>query len=123
MSLHDDLVDATTQMLGLRNAAEASATWPAIVRALERVRDGLERQRPMQRRSPQIDAAVDWCWRAVHDAPIAEADRVGALEVLSAIKAMVGPVAIDWRAPDPPKRRGRPEGAKSSHPMDASRPR
>jgi hypothetical protein len=94
MSLHDELVDVTTLILGLRSEAEASREWPSILGRLRRLRDGIGRRRPEQRRSPALGASADWLHRALMDAPIADELRAEALEVLTTIKAMVGPVQV-----------------------------
>jgi hypothetical protein len=94
MSLLDELVDVTTLILGLCSEAEASREWPSILGRLRRLRDGIGRRPPAQRRSPALDASAYWLYRALMDAPIADELRAEALEVLTTIEAMVGPVQV-----------------------------
>jgi hypothetical protein len=94
MSWHDELVDVTTLRLGFRSQAEASSEWPSLLGRLGRIRDGIGRRRPEQRRSPALDASADWLHRTLRDAPITDEVRSEALEVLTTIKAMVGPVDV-----------------------------
>jgi hypothetical protein len=89
MSLHDELVDVTTLILGLCSEAEAAREWPSLLGRLSRIRDAIGRRRPAQRRSPAHGASADWLRRSLMDAPIADEDRAEALEVLATIKAMV----------------------------------
>ena len=94
MALHDELVDVTTVILGLRSEAEASREWPSIPGHLLRISDAVGRRGPARRRSPRIDAAADWLHRSLRDAPIAEDLRVEAEVLIGRIKAMVGPVMV-----------------------------
>jgi hypothetical protein len=100
----EDMCDVAIRIQGLRDVDQAAREWPAIIRSLGRVQDCVKRLRPAWRRSPLIDDACDWAWRAVHDAPVAEELREQALEVIATIKSMVGPVTVLWR-PAPPARR------------------
>jgi hypothetical protein len=94
MSLHDELVDVTTRILGLRSEAEAAREWPTILGRFGRITDAIGRRRPEQRRSPALRASAEWLHRSLRDAPIADEARAEALEVLATIKAMVGPVQV-----------------------------
>jgi hypothetical protein len=94
MSLHDELVDVTTLILGLRSEAEAVTEWPSILGRLGRIRDAIGRRRPEQRRSPALGASADWLHQTLLDAPIADEARAEALEVLATIKAMARPVEV-----------------------------
>jgi hypothetical protein len=91
MSLHDELVDVTTLILGLRSEVEAMRVWPSILGRLGRIADAVGRRAPARRRSPRIDAAVDWLHRSLRDAPLDEDLRAEAEVLIGRIKAMVGP--------------------------------
>jgi hypothetical protein len=92
MSLHDELVDVTTLILGLRSEAEAVREWPSILGRLGRIRDAIGLRRPERRRSLTLRASANWLHRSLIEAPIAEEARAEALEVFTTIKAMVSPV-------------------------------
>jgi hypothetical protein len=86
MSLHDELVDLTTLILGLRSEAEALREWPSILGRLGRIAGAVGRRAP--RRSPRIEDAADWLHRSLRDAPIDEDLRAGAEALIGRIKAM-----------------------------------
>jgi hypothetical protein len=88
MSLHDELVDLTTLILGLRSEAEASREWPSILGRLGRIAGAVGRRAPAPRRSPRIEAAADWLHRSLRDAPIDEDLRAGAEALIGRIKAI-----------------------------------
>ena len=94
MPLHDDLIDVTTLMLGLRSEAQAAREWPSIRGRLGRIADAVGRRAPERRRSPRIEAAADWLDRSLRAAPIDEELRVEAEVLIGRIKAMVGPVVV-----------------------------
>src|SRR5262249_52910945 len=107
MSLHDELVEVTTRILGLRSEAEAPREWPSIVGRLCRIADAVGRREPARRRSPQIDAAADWLHRSLRDAPIDEDLRAEAEVLIGRIKAMASPVAVKKRLVTSEKLHGR----------------
>jgi hypothetical protein len=94
MSLHDEPVDLTTLILGLRSEAEALREWPSILGRLGRIAGAVGRRAPAPRRSPRIESAADWLHRSLRDAPIDEDLRAGAEALIGRIKAMVGPVVV-----------------------------
>jgi hypothetical protein len=94
MSLHDELVDVTTLILGLRSEAEAVREWPSILGRLGRIADAVGRRAPAPRPSPRIEAAADWLDRSLRDAPIDEELRAGTEALIGRIRAMVGPVVV-----------------------------
>jgi hypothetical protein len=94
MSLHDELVDVTTLILGLRSDAEVLRDWPSFLERLGRIADAVGRREPARRRSPRIDAAADRLHRSLRDAPIDEDLRAEAEVLIGRIKAIAGPVAV-----------------------------
>jgi hypothetical protein len=94
MSLHDELVDVTARILGLPSEAEALGEWAAVLGRLARIADAVGRREPARRRSPRIDAAVDWLRRSLHDAPITEEVRAVAEGLIGRIKPIGGPVVV-----------------------------
>jgi hypothetical protein len=95
--VHDELLDVTTLILGLRSEALAMREWPTILGGLGRIRDRIWLRRPERRRSPALAASADWLHRTLREAPIADGVRAEALEVLATIKEMVGPVVVkEW---------------------------
>ena len=104
---HDELIDVTTLILGLRSAAEAAREWPSILGRLGRIADAVARRAPARRRSPRIDAAADWLHRSLRDAPIDADLRAEAEVFIGRIKAMVGPVVVKKKLLTREKRHGR----------------
>jgi hypothetical protein len=107
MSLHDELVDLTTLILGLRSEAEAMREWPSILGRLSRIADMVGRRQPARRRSPRIDSAADWLHRSLRDARIEEDLRAQAEVLIGRIKAMVGPVVVKKKVATREKQHGR----------------
>ena len=101
----EDMRDVAIRIQGLRDADQAAREWPAIIRSLGRVQDCVKRLRPEWRRSPILDDACDWAWRAVHDAPVAEELREPALAIVAELKRLVGPDVLTWRLAPAPRRR------------------
>jgi hypothetical protein len=94
MTVHDELLDVTTLILGLRSEAEAARQWPSLLGRLGRIADAVARREPARRRSPRINAATDWLHRSLRDAQIDEDLRADAEVLIGRIKAMVGPVVV-----------------------------
>ena len=105
MDLDDELADVAIRIRGLRDASQAAREWPSIFGALGHIVGRIRRIRPQWRRSPRLDAAADRCHRATAEAPIAGEMRAEALELIAAIKAMVGPDVPTWSPAPAPRRR------------------
>jgi hypothetical protein len=94
MPLHDELIDVTTLILGLRSEAQAAREWPSILARLGQIADAMGRRAPARRRSPRIEAAAGWLDRSLREAPIHEDLRAGAGALIGRIQAMVDPVVL-----------------------------
>jgi hypothetical protein len=72
MNLHDDLVDISLMVRGLRTAEEAGAGRSFTVGKLRTAIDVVRQLRPNRRRMPDLEQALDWAYRSVVDAPLSE---------------------------------------------------
>jgi hypothetical protein len=113
MTLHDELVDLTALILGLRSEAEASGEWLSILGRLGRIADAVGRRAPARRRSPRIDAAADWLHRSLRDVPIGEGLRAEAEVLIVRIKAIVGPGVVKEKPLTREKLHGRGRSCRS----------